>query len=231
MVVPMIPPVYLKRPNDWSSAASEASPLQRRVRWPLCTVRALGLQNSPGAWVTKADWVEEAGMPWNERSPMTERLRFVADCLTELYGIAELAEQYGISRKTAYKWARRFVEEGMDGLRDRAPVADHVANRTPSETERLVVELRGEHVTWGPKKLLAVLERHGLKATFAVPAVTAEIDPARIKALVARGHEVAAHGFKHEDVSALSREQEKERLARFSASLEQLNSQLSKLGT
>src|SRR6185436_4980530 len=60
--------------------------------------------------------------------------------------------------------------------------------------------------------VLAVLERHGLKATFAVPAVTAEIDPARIKALVARGHEVAAHGFKHEDVSGLPREEEKARL-------------------
>ena len=54
--------------------------------------------------------------------------------------------------------------------------------------------------------VLAALARHGLKATFAVPAVMAEIDPARIKALIARGHEVAAHGFKHEDVSALSRE-------------------------
>jgi transposase InsO family protein len=90
---------------------------------------------------------------------MTERLKFVADCLTGLYGISELAEQYGISRKTGYKWARRFLDEGIEGLGERGPVAVHVANRTPSEIERLVVELRGEHVTWGPKKLLAVLER------------------------------------------------------------------------
>jgi peptidoglycan-N-acetylglucosamine deacetylase len=62
--------------------------------------------------------------------------------------------------------------------------------------------------------LLAALAEHGLKATFAVPAVTAEIYPAKIKALTAAGHEVAAHGFKHEDVSSLDRDTEKARLQR-----------------
>jgi peptidoglycan/xylan/chitin deacetylase (PgdA/CDA1 family) len=60
--------------------------------------------------------------------------------------------------------------------------------------------------------VLAQLDKHGLKATFAVPAVTAEIYPRRIKALIEGGHEVAAHGFKHEDVSALPRAEEKARL-------------------
>ena len=60
--------------------------------------------------------------------------------------------------------------------------------------------------------VLALLDKHGLRATFAVPAVTAEIYPGRIKSLIERGHEVAAHGFKHEDVSALPREEEKTRL-------------------
>ena len=60
--------------------------------------------------------------------------------------------------------------------------------------------------------VLAQLDKHGLRATFAVPAVTAEIYPRRIKTLVERGHEVAAHGFKHEDVSALPRAEEKARL-------------------
>jgi peptidoglycan-N-acetylglucosamine deacetylase len=60
--------------------------------------------------------------------------------------------------------------------------------------------------------LLAALERHAFKATFAVPAIIAESDPARIKQIAGLGHEVAAHGFMHEDVSALSREDEKSRL-------------------
>ena len=60
--------------------------------------------------------------------------------------------------------------------------------------------------------VLAALAKHVLKATFAVPAVIAEIYPAMVKSLIEGGHEVAAHGFKHEDVSALSREEEKARL-------------------
>src|SRR5215471_2243699 len=51
--------------------------------------------------------------------------------------------------------------------------------------------------------VLATLERNKLKATFAVPAVTAQMYPAKIKALIERGHEVAAHGLRHEDASRL----------------------------
>jgi len=60
--------------------------------------------------------------------------------------------------------------------------------------------------------LLERLAKHALKATFAVPAVLAEIHPQRIRALVEAGHEVAAHGLKHEDVSRLSAEEERARL-------------------
>jgi peptidoglycan/xylan/chitin deacetylase (PgdA/CDA1 family) len=60
--------------------------------------------------------------------------------------------------------------------------------------------------------VLAALAEHGLKATFAVPAVMARIDPARIRGLVAAGHEVAAQGLRHEDTSALPRAEEKARI-------------------
>ncbi len=60
--------------------------------------------------------------------------------------------------------------------------------------------------------LLAVLRRFDLKATFAVPAVIAQVHADRIRALLADGHEIAANGLKHEDVSALDREEEKARL-------------------
>ena len=60
--------------------------------------------------------------------------------------------------------------------------------------------------------LLAALAKHKLRATFAVPAVIAECYPARIKDIAARGHEIAAHGFKGEDVSRLSRDEEAARI-------------------
>lgn len=66
----------------------------------------------------------------------------------------------------------------------------------------------------GLSALMEVLRRRGLKATFAAPAVIAEIHGDTIRALADEGHEIAAHGFKHEDVSLLEREEEKARLQR-----------------
>lgn len=62
--------------------------------------------------------------------------------------------------------------------------------------------------------LRALLRRQGLRATFAVPAVIAHIHPETIRAVAAEGHEIAAHGFKHEDPSGLERGEEQERIAR-----------------
>jgi peptidoglycan/xylan/chitin deacetylase (PgdA/CDA1 family) len=67
-------------------------------------------------------------------------------------------------------------------------------------------------VSEGLDLVLAQLARHRLKATFAVPAVMAVAYPARIGAIIAGGHEVAAHGLRHEDVSALDRDEEQRRL-------------------
>lgn len=66
----------------------------------------------------------------------------------------------------------------------------------------------------GLDMLLGVLARYGVRATFAVPAVIADIHASRIRALVAAGHEIAAHGWKHEDVSVLDAAEEAARLDR-----------------
>jgi peptidoglycan/xylan/chitin deacetylase (PgdA/CDA1 family) len=67
--------------------------------------------------------------------------------------------------------------------------------------------------TEGLAQLRAVLDRHAIRATVSVPAVLARLRPATIRALVADGHEIAAGGFKGEDVSTLSREEELSRLS------------------
>jgi putative transposase len=101
-------------------------------------------------------------MPWKETSPVDLRLRFALDMERGLFTLSELAEQYEISRKTAYKWLGRWATFGEPGLRDRPSVAENVANKTVGAVEEWVVALRRRHPTWGPKKLLDVLEReHG----------------------------------------------------------------------
>lgn len=73
--------------------------------------------------------------------------------------------------------------------------------------------------------LLALLAAHRLRATFAVPAVMAAAFPERIRAVLAGGHEVAAHGFRHEDVSALPRDEEQRRIAFATATLAEITGQ------
>ena len=69
---------------------------------------------------------------------------------------------------------------------------------------------------------MLLLRRFDLRATFVVPAVMAEIYPDRIRAIRDDGHEIAAGGWKHEDVSTLSVEDERERIALTTSALERI---------
>src|SRR5690349_16872511 len=61
-------------------------------------------------------------------------------------------------------------------------------------------------INQGLAALRDVLRRHQLVATFAVPAATAHVHRDVVRSLAGDGHEIAAHGFRHEDVSGLERE-------------------------
>jgi len=64
----------------------------------------------------------------------------------------------------------------------------------------------------GVPLVLELLERHGVTATFFIPARVAERHPKRVQEIVAAGHEVAHHGYTHTSPTKLSREQEEEEL-------------------
>lgn len=63
------------------------------------------------------------------------------------------------------------------------------------------------HQAYGPKvglpRILAMLERHGLPATFFFPGLTAERWPGAVERVLAAGHEVALHGYTHRTPTAL----------------------------
>lgn len=48
---------------------------------------------------------------------------------------AELCGRFGVSRKTGYKWLRRFQEEGLRGLVDRPRRPEHSPHRTDPALE------------------------------------------------------------------------------------------------
>ena len=68
------------------------------------------------------------------------------------------------------------------------------------------------HQAYGPRvavpKLLGILRRQGIRATFFVPGFTAECYPDMVRKIVDAGHEIGHHGYLHEQMQGISREEE-----------------------
>ena len=75
--------------------------------------------------------------------------------------VAHVAKEMGVSRPTAYKWWRRWLESGLEGLVDRASRAHRCPHRTSAAMEAAVEELRRE-LKLGPARIAA---RLGLNAS------------------------------------------------------------------
>src|SRR4051812_6592754 len=75
-------------------------------------------------WVTLYGVVlaprEGAGMPWKELSVSDQRLVVVHQIVVLRRSVSLVARECGVSRKTAYKWCRRFQLDRSDSLKDRS---------------------------------------------------------------------------------------------------------------
>jgi putative transposase len=96
-------------------------------------------------------------MPWQGVCPMELRMRLVNALMAEEDSMTALCEEYGVSRKTGYKWLTRFRAEGPAGLGERSR-APHVVPWAVTQAQaEAIVGLRRQHPSWGPKKLRAKL--------------------------------------------------------------------------
>lgn len=72
-------------------------------------------------------------------------------------------------------------------------------------------------------RILEVLARHEVPASFFVPAVSALLHPEQIEAYVTGGHEIAVHGWIHERNTLLAKDDERELTLRSLDTLERLS--------
>jgi len=98
-------------------------------------------------------------MPWKETCSMDQRMKFIVNYLEHELPMAALCREFGISRKTGYKFVSRYLEGGIDGLKDHSRARHHHPNAISDALERIVLEARISHPSWGPKKLRAWLIR------------------------------------------------------------------------
>lgn len=74
------------------------------------------------------------------------------------------------------------------------------------------------HQAYGPRtgvpRILGILERQGIRATFFIPGYSAERWPGAVRSIRDAGHEIAHHGYLHEQVSVVAPDEEERLLLR-----------------
>ena len=119
-------------------------------------------------------------MPWQPKDLMDIKREFVALALQEGANWRELCRRFGIGPKAAYALLARHASEGEAAFAPRSRKPHASPARTPPEVEKAVIELRGQHPSWGGRKIVrrlaalgtpnvprpstitAILHRHGL---------------------------------------------------------------------
>ena len=127
-------------------------------------------------------------MPFRGVSMQDQRAAFVAMAGTAGANVRAACRYFGISPSTGYKWLGRAA---AGDLAEHSRRPHHSPRATPPDLEALVLAVRGEHPTWGGRKLhhalrlrgvgplphantiTGILHRHGLIA----PAATEQRQP------------------------------------------------------
>lgn len=103
-------------------------------------------------------------MPWKSSSLVSERERFALCALGSKKPFARLCAEYGVSRRTGYKWLRRYRAGGVAALGDRSRRPHRPARQKAARWQRSVKQVRRARPSWGAKKIharLRQLHRYG----------------------------------------------------------------------
>ena len=106
---------------------------------------------------------------------MNERIKFIAAYLEEEESFTDLCLQFEISRKTGYKWVERYQNGGVQALVDLSRAPHSHPNKTDEEMIETLLSVRRKHPFWGPKKLIAVVERQHPEWILPAPSTVGDV--------------------------------------------------------
>jgi transposase InsO family protein len=89
--------------------------------------------------------------------------------------VTELCEDFGVSRKTAYKWWARYRQYGRAGLTERSHAPAVVPWAITEAQAEAIIGLRRAHPSWGPKKLRASLSHRAPGQSWPAPSTMGEL--------------------------------------------------------
>ena len=98
-------------------------------------------------------------MAWKETTKMKQKIELINEWRSGNYSITELCRQFEISRPTAYKYIKRYEEEGLEGLLERNRKPFEHPLKTPHEIEQQIVLHRKKYSRWGAEKIWKILHK------------------------------------------------------------------------
>jgi len=97
-------------------------------------------------------------MPWKDTEKMDQKIEFAMKALSAA-SFTELCREYGISRKTGYKWRERFVADGIAGMEEETRKPHGHAAELGEEVVCRIVRLKEAHRHWGARKIRELYRR------------------------------------------------------------------------
>lgn len=97
-------------------------------------------------------------MPWESKTVEKLREEFIQEA-QRTTNFSFLCREFGITRKTGYKWLERAKQ--TNDLSDRSHARKNIGNKTALETENLILSVRAENPGWGAKTIHQVLLNQG----------------------------------------------------------------------
>jgi len=101
-------------------------------------------------------------MPWREASRVELRRLFISVARDGKLRFAAACREFGISRKTGYKWMHRYCLGGEEGLKDRSRRPRKIRQGVDPQIVKELLKEKKAYPDWGARKLCVRLVRRGI---------------------------------------------------------------------
>jgi len=108
-------------------------------------------------------------MPWKVSGVEEERVSFACKWQQGEWSLATLCREFGVSRKTGYKWLKRRERREPAWFEDRPRTAQVRPHALSEALAQRLLQARRQHPTWGPRKLRDLLERKHPRTRWPTP--------------------------------------------------------------
>lgn len=105
---------------------------------------------------------------------MDQRTQFVLAVREQGVSVAQACRDFGVSRKTGYKWLARFDDHGVEGLSDQPRAPKRSPDKTPEHLEARIVRAR-QRFGWGARKIIGWLRLQSPELDWPAPSTAHDI--------------------------------------------------------